>query len=72
MQPVDPGCISNKANWKKNYQMIWTISTLTGYLTILTCLGMQMLLNQFCKKSLLFTDTLKFLQLRCYDAWKQL
>ena len=49
MQPVNPGCISNKANWKKNYQMIWTISTLTGYLTILTCLGMQMLLKQFYK-----------------------
>ena len=65
MQPVDPGCISNKANWKKNYQMIWTISTLTGYVMILTCLGMQMLLKQFYKKSLLFTDTLKFLQLRC-------
>ena len=52
--------------------MTWTISTLIGYLMILICLGMQMLLKQFYKKTLSFTDTLKFLQLRCYDAWKQL
>ena len=73
MQPADPGCISYKANWKKkNYQMTWTISTLIGYLMILICLSMQILLKQFYKKTLSFTDTLKFLQLRCYDAWKQL
>lgn len=72
MQPVDPGCISYKANGEKKLSDTWTISTLIGYLMILICLGMQMLLKQFYKKSFSFTDTLKFLQLRCYDAWKQL
>ena len=30
--------------------MTWTISTLIGYLMILICLGMQMLLKQFYKE----------------------